>query len=231
MNDQDQFTRVDGHSGQPAGAVPLVIAIDGPAASGKGTLARRISEALELDWLDTGLLYRAAAVAVIDHGLDPIRAATILDARSLHDPRLRTDEVAQAASKISAIPEVRAALLQYQRGFALRPPGGRGAVLDGRDVGTVICPDAPVKLFVTAGVEIRAERRFKELQAKGAGGTYAAVLEDLKQRDARDSQRAVAPLKPAVDAFLLDTSDLDADRALAIALDVIANKLDEAKAG
>jgi cytidylate kinase len=200
------------------------IAIDGPAASGKGTLARRVAEQLGFDWLDTGLLYRAVGLSVLDRGLDPVRAATILDLRTLGDPRLRGDAAAQEASKVAAIPEVRAALLAYQRGFAQRPPGGKGAVLDGRDVGTVVCPDAPVKLFVTADVGIRAQRRLSELHSRGVATTYAAVLEDLQQRDARDSQRAVAPLRPAEDALVLDTSALDADQALAKALDLIEQK-------
>ena len=220
-----------------------VIAIDGPAASGKGTLARRVAETLGFAWLDTGLLYRAAGVAALDAGADPgdqdaaARAATDIAARIardgpglLQDPRLRQDAAADAASRLSAIPAARTALLDLQRRFAKTPPavGGapvQGAVLDGRDIGTVVCPDADVKLFVTAHVEERARRRVKELQARGQGAIYQAVLEDLKQRDARDSQRAVAPLKPAVDAFLLDTSALDADQALAAALAAIRSAL------
>jgi CMP/dCMP kinase len=203
---------------------PTPIAIDGPAASGKGTLARRVAEQLGFDWLDTGLLYRAVGLAALDRGLDPVQAAKILNLRTLSDPRLREDSAAQQASKVAAIPEVRAALLAYQRGFAERPPGGRGAVLDGRDVGTVVCPAAPVKLFVTADVAIRAQRRLSELHSRGLATTYAAVLEDLQQRDARDSQRAVAPLRPAEDALMLDTSALDADQALAHALELIEQK-------
>lgn len=216
-----------------------VIAIDGPAASGKGTLARRIAETLGFAWLDTGLLYRAAGAVALDAGADPgderaaAEAAAEIAARIardgpalLQDPRLREDAVADAASRLSAIPAARAALLDFQRSFAKTPPavaGGPvgGAVLDGRDIGTVVCPDADVKLFVTAVVEERARRRVKELQARGQEAIYEAVLEDLKQRDARDSQRAVAPLKPAVGAFLLDTSALDADQALATALAAI----------
>jgi cytidylate kinase len=219
-----------------------VVAIDGPAASGKGTLARRIAAELGYAWLDTGLLYRAAGMIAADNGAnpaDPVAAAEA--ARSLarriadqgpsalDDPRLRGDLAADAASKLSAIPAARAALLELQRTFARNPAqGGRkaaGAVLDGRDIGTVICPDADVKLYVVAAVEERARRRVKELQARGQPAIYQAVLEDLKQRDARDSQRAVAPLKPADDAFLLDTSALDADQALAAALSIIADRL------
>jgi cytidylate kinase len=216
-----------------------VIAIDGPAASGKGTLARRIAETLGFAWLDTGLLYRAAGAAALDVGDDPGSEAGAAAAAGrvaawiaregpglLQDPRLRDDPVADAASRLSAIAAARAALLDFQRGFAHQPPfGAPGAVLDGRDIGTVVCPDADVKLFVTAAVEERARRRVKELQARGQEAIYEAVLEDLKQRDTRDSQRAVAPLKPAADAFLLDTSALDADQALAAALAVIRSAL------
>ena len=224
---------------------PVVIAIDGPAASGKGTLARRIAETLGFAWLDTGLLYRAAGAAALDAGEDPAdpdaaavaasRVAAAIRANgpaALADPRLRGDRMAQAASKLSAVPEARAALLEMQRAFAQAPSNGgqpvTGAVLDGRDIGTVICPDATVKLFVTATVEERALRRLKELQANGQRAIYEAVLEDLKQRDARDSQRAVAPLKPAGDAFLLDTSALDADQALAAAMAAIKAALSRA---
>jgi len=222
-----------------------VIALDGPAASGKGTLARRIAAALGYAWLDTGLLYRAAGVIAADAGAnpaDPIAAAEAARTLArrvaeegpavLDDPRLRGDQAADAASKLSAVPAARAALLELQRAFARSPSShGRpaaGAVLDGRDIGTVICPDAEVKLYVVAAVEERARRRVKELQGRGQAAIYSAVLEDLKQRDARDSQRAVAPLKPADDAFLLDTSALDADQALAAALSIINDRLSRA---
>jgi cytidylate kinase len=220
----------------------VVIAIDGPAASGKGTLARRIAHERGYAWLDTGLLYRAAGMIAADVGANPAdpvaaaEAARTLAHRvaeqgpaALDDPRLRGDQAADAASKLSAVPSARTALLELQRAFARNPSfHGRpapGAVLDGRDIGTVICPDADVKLFVTASAEERARRRVKELQGRGQKAIYGSVLEDLKQRDARDSQRAVAPLKPAVDAFLLDTSALDADQALAAALSIIDGKL------
>jgi cytidylate kinase len=222
-----------------------VIAIDGPAASGKGTLARRIAQELGYAWLDTGLLYRAAGVIAGDAGgnpADPVaaaEAARTLARRvaeqgpsALDDPRLRGDLAADAASKLSVVPAARAALLELQRDFARSPVNGsrpaKGAVLDGRDIGTVVCPDAEVKLFVIADVEERARRRVKELQGRGQTAIYQAVLEDLKQRDARDSQRAVAPLKPADDAFLLDTSALDADQALAAALSIITDRLSRA---
>jgi cytidylate kinase len=222
-----------------------VIAIDGPAASGKGTLARRIAQELGYAWLDTGLLYRAAGMIAADNGANPAdpvaaaQAARTLAKRiavdgpsALGDPRLRGDQAADAASKLSVVPAARAALLQLQRDFARAPVAGNrpasGAVLDGRDIGTVVCPDAEVKLYVVAAVEERARRRVKELQGRGQTAIYQAVLEDLKQRDARDSQRAVAPLKPADDAFLLDTSALDADQALAAALSIITDRLSRA---
>lgn len=228
-----------------AAEFPPVVAIDGPAASGKGTLARWVAERLGFAWLDTGLLYRAAGACALAAGSNPgdpdaaAAAARQLAERLLAegpgvlaDPALRGDTMADAASRLSAVPAARAALLEVQRRFARQPTAnGRpvaGAVLDGRDIGTVICPDATVKLFVTAAVEERARRRVKELQARGQPAIYANVLEDLKQRDARDSQRAVAPLKPASDAFLLDTSALDADQALAAALAVIEPALSRA---
>jgi cytidylate kinase len=202
-----------------------VIAVDGPAASGKGTLARRLAAHYDLRHLDTGLVYRAVGLKILSEGLDPVPAAKAVTLADLDRPELRSEEVGQAASKAAAIPEVRTALRALQRCFAETPPG---AVLDGRDIGTVICPDAEVKLYVIAAVEERARRRVKELQGRGQTAIYTAVLEDLKQRDARDSQRAVAPLKPADDAFLLDTSALDADQALAAALSIINDTLSRA---
>ena len=188
----------------------MIVAIDGPAAAGKGTLARRIAEALGYHHLDTGLLYRAVGVLTVQRGVTPREAAESLTPDDLKRPDLRGEEAGQAASKVAAIPEVRAALLDFQRRFARQAPG---AVLDGRDIGTVICPDAEVKLFVTASVEKRAERRVKELLAKGESAIAERVLQDLKDRDARDSARDVAPMATAADAILLDTSDLDADAA------------------
>ncbi|HYE53162.1 MAG TPA: (d)CMP kinase [Azospirillaceae bacterium] len=213
----------------------LVVAIDGPAASGKGTLAKRVAAALDFAHLDTGALYRAVGLVVNRRGGSPDDADAAAEAaRALtpdaiaelvRDPALRGDEAAQAASKVSAVPDVRAALLDFQRGFAARPPGGAaGAVLDGRDIGTVICPDAPAKLFVTATTEVRAERRLKELRGRGVPAIYAAVLEDMKVRDTRDSQRAVSPLVPAGDAFLLDTSAMDADQAFDAAMAFIRSR-------
>ena len=212
---------------------PFIIAIDGPAASGKGTLSKRLAADFGFAHLDTGALYRAVGLSVLCAGGDPadsaagLRAAQALalDDRILGDPALRGDEAAQAASKVAAMPEVRAALLAFQRDFAARPPGGRGAVLDGRDIGTVVCPEARAKLFITASVEVRAERRVRELRQAGHDVIVATVLEDMRARDERDSRRAVAPLVPAVDAFVLDTSALDADQAFAAALTFIRLKI------
>ena len=206
----------------------MIIAIDGPAAAGKGTLARRIARHLGFAYLDTGLLYRATGKRVLEAGADPEDAraaeaeARALEPRDLERTDLRTDAVAQAASKVSAVQGVRAALLDFQRSFAAHPPAGaKGAVLDGRDIGTVVCPGADVKLFVTASDEVRAERRFKELQEIDPDVIYARVLEEMRERDARDRSRAVAPLEPAEDAILLDTSALSADEVFAKALDIV----------
>jgi cytidylate kinase len=209
-----------------------VIAVDGPAASGKGTLARRLARHYGFAHLDSGRLYRAVAAAVIRQHIDPedesacARVAAGLDPASLDDPALRSEDVGRLASRVSAHPAVRRALLDYQRRFAAHPPGGaRGAVIDGRDIGTVICPDAAAKLFVTASVEERARRRHKELLADGEVAIYAAVLRDLTERDARDSSRATAPLVRAADAFLLDTTSLDAEAAFAAALAYVESRL------
>jgi cytidylate kinase len=205
----------------------MIVAIDGPAASGKGTLARRLAAHYGLRHLDTGALYRATGWRVLAAGGDPANAADAVNAAGEIRPEdtgreeLRTDRVAQAASVVAAIPAVRDRLLAFQRDFARTPPG---AVLDGRDIGTVVCPEADAKLFVTASIEARARRRFNELRGRGEDVIYSAVLQDMKQRDARDSGRAVAPLKPAEDAFFLDTSDLDADQAFAAALAFISEK-------
>ncbi|MCK5777302.1 MAG: (d)CMP kinase [Rhodospirillales bacterium] len=209
----------------------MIIAIDGPAAAGKGTLARRVAEALGYAYLDTGSLYRATAKKVLDQQIDPddeqgcTVVALNLTPTDLKVAGLRSEEVGQAASKVSAIPGVRSALLRFQRDFAANPPDGKtGAVLDGRDIGTVVCPDADIKFFVTASTEVRAERRFKELREAGEDVIYARVLEEMRERDERDTNRAVAPLKPAEDATVIDTSGLDADQVFEQAREIVAAK-------
>jgi cytidylate kinase len=199
----------------------LVIAIDGPSASGKGTLAKRLAAHFGLPHLDTGLLYRAVGWIAYRTGRPPAEVAGQLSAFDLTDPDLRGDEAGQLGSKAAADPEVRANLLNFQKEFASKGPG---AVLDGRDIGTVICPDAPVKLFVTASPESRAERRYQELRAQGVDTIKPRVLAEMAERDRRDSARAAAPLKAAPDAWLLDTSDLSADAAFAAALAFIERK-------
>jgi cytidylate kinase len=202
----------------------MIIAIDGPAASGKGTLAQRIAGHFGYVWLDTGLLYRAVARDVLAAGADledetaGARAATVLDASSLGDQALRSTAIGEAASVVAKHPAVRAALLDFQRSFARTRPG---AVLDGRDIATVICPDADVKIFVTADVEVRARRRYEEYVRRAENVTYDEVLEIIRARDARDASRAAAPLLQAPDAVLLDTSAMDIDAAFAAALDII----------
>ena len=203
----------------------MIVAIDGPSASGKGTLSKRLAAHLGFAHLDTGKIYRAVGMMVVRDGGDPadesvaLQAAKSLEPAILADPELGGDTAAVAASKVAAITSVRDVLLQFQRDFAAMPPDGlKGAVLDGRDIGTVVCPEAEVKLYVTASADIRAERRHKELLERGESSIYARVLQDMKERDERDTNRSVAPLKPAEDAFILDTSDLDADQAFAAAL-------------
>ena len=211
---------------------PFIVAIDGPAASGKGTLARRLAEHFGLAHLDTGKLYRATAFLVLVAGGDPAdpaaatEAARRVDPTRLADLALLTEEVAQASSIVAAIPAVRAALLDRQRDFAAHPPPPfRGAVLDGRDIGTAVCPDATVKLLVTASPEARAERRLRELRERGATVIYGDVLQDMKERDARDSERRVAPLAAAPDAVTIDTTGLDADQVFGLASEIIARAL------
>ncbi len=208
----------------------MIIAIDGPAAAGKGTLARRLADYFDFDFLDTGSLYRGVGLQVLRAGGDPAdpvaakAAAESLDLALLVDPALRHETSAKAASQVAAQPAVRAALLDFQRTFAHEPPGGRGAVLDGRDVGTVVCPDAHVKLFITATVEARALRRLAELQAAGQAAIWEAVLQDMWDRDARDSRRDVAPLKPAADAVVIDTTSLSPDRVFEAARAIVDAK-------
>jgi cytidylate kinase len=202
----------------------MIIAIDGPAASGKGTLGKRLAAHYGLRHLDTGLIYRAVAMALLDagHPLDDrtraVAAATKLDPAQFDEIRLKSPAAGEAASQVSAIPEVRAVLLEFQRQFGGTPPG---AVLDGRDIGTVIFPGADVKIFVTATPEVRAGRRALELQAAGHPIDESEVLADIRRRDERDAGRAVAPLKRAADAHLLDTTHLDIDAAFRAAVDIV----------
>ena len=240
---------------------PLIIAIDGPSASGKGTIARKLAAHFGLAHLDTGLLYRAVGMAVLRVGGDLADAglasraalalakgltgntapsvappsptlptggreetalASIDFSALLEDEALRSDEGGAAASKVAVVPAVRAALLKFQKDFCATPPDGKkGAVLDGRDIGTVIAPDAQVKIFVTASAEARADRRFKELQNREQNATYAAVLTDMKERDARDAERSIAPTKPAPDAVTLDTTPLTAAQAFEEAVRIV----------
>lgn len=206
------------------------IAIDGPAASGKGTLAKTLAMALSFDYLDTGTLYRAVAHRALEAGFgmtiseDSYPALTKLAAELAlpvtNDAILRTPPIAQMASKMAAIPQIREALIETQRRFASRPPSGKGAVLDGRDIGTVILPDASLKLYIDANIKVRANRRFLELSAKDDTISKAQVLADLTERDARDKTRLTAPLKPADDAHIIDTSEKTAEEVLTIALDL-----------
>ena len=202
----------------------MIIAIDGPAASGKGTIARQIAQVYGLHHLDTGLLYRAVAKAMLDAGYPPDDAkhatefAARLDPGKYEENALKLQPITEAASVVAAIPQVRQALINYQREFAIRPPG---AVLDGRDIGTVIAPGADVKLFVVASPEVRATRRLLELRARGETAEEREVLADLLRRDERDSRRTAAPLKAAPDAHLLDTTHLGIDAAFRAAVDII----------
>jgi cytidylate kinase len=209
----------------------MIIAVDGPAGAGKGALCAALQDHFGFAKLDTGLLYRAVGLTVLRGGDDPEdpvaaeAAARALQPDALDDPALRSDEAGQAASKVGVIPGVRAALLDFQRDFAHNPPGGaKGAILDGRDIGTAVCPDAQVKLFLTASLEIRAKRRYKELQTRGHEAIYARVFDDMKMRDERDQGRSDAPMKTADDAFLLDTGDLDIPGVFQVALDFIKSK-------
>jgi len=200
----------------------FTVAIDGPAASGKGTISKAVARHFGFAHLDTGLLYRAVGAKVLD-GQAAQAAAEALVPGDLEDDRLRSPEVAQAASRVAAVPEVRAALVDFQRSFATR---AGGAVLDGRDIGTVICPDAQVKLFVTAHADVRARRRFAELQGKGIETTFEEVLADVQARDARDMGRADAPLKPAKDAVQIDTSEMEIAVAVEAAVSLIKAKME-----
>jgi cytidylate kinase len=213
----------------------VVIAVDGPAASGKGTLAKRLARHFGFAHLDSGLLYRLTGLGVLQRNGDPalenhaLEAALAIDPLHADDPALREMRVSRAASVVATHPSVRRTLLDFQRQFAFAPPGGRnGSVIDGRDIGTVVCPGAPAKLFVDARPEQRARRRWLELKSLGSVADEAEILADIRERDVRDRTRAVAPLAPASDALLLDTSDLDIDAAFAAALDLVNDKVGEA---
>lgn len=211
-----------------ADSANLVVAIDGPAASGKGTLARRLAEILNLRYLDTGSLYRATGLSVLRAGgdleneKDAVKAAETLNLSAFSAEELRSEEAGVAASHVAFLPSVRAVLLEFQRSVAAHPGAGfNGAILDGRDIGTVVCPDADTKIFVTASLEVRIKRRLQELKDRGEPVIEARVRDDMTARDQRDRDRSVSPLKPAEDAWELDTSDMNADEALAAALDRI----------
>ena len=207
----------------------MIIAIDGPAASGKGTLARRLANHFQLRHLDTGLTYRAVAAALLAKGLPlgdekiAIQIAQHLDLANMDKSVLSSHEIGEAASRVAVLGGLREELVQLQKNFAATPPG---AVLDGRDIGTVVCPDATVKLFVTASPEARARRRTDEMLSKGQDAEYTSVLDDLKRRDERDSQRSVAPMKQAADAHLLDTTEMDIETAFQSAVDIVSEASD-----
>ncbi len=213
-----------------------LIAVDGPAASGKGTLAKKLAAHFDFAYLDTGALYRAVALSVLESGgapdneQDAVYAAKTLNMARLEEAdfaaALRTAETGRAASLVAAMPDVRAAILTAQRAFAATPPDGKaGAVLDGRDIGTIVCPEAAAKLFVTARAEIRAERRHKELQGQDPSISFDTVLADIETRDERDASRATAPMKQAEDAALLDSSDLSIEEAFTAALALVEAKI------
>ena len=202
----------------------MIIAIDGPAASGKGTLAKRLAAHYGYHHLDTGVIYRAVAHALISEGADlddeaaAVKAAQGLDPGTFDNPALKSHQVGTAASVVSALPKVRAVLVEFQRQFAAKPPG---AVLDGRDIGTVICPNAEVKIFVVADPRVRAHRRALEARARGEAADEATILADILVRDERDRNRTVAPLRPAEDAYLLDNSHLDIEGGVRAAIDIV----------
>jgi CMP/dCMP kinase len=206
----------------------MIIAVDGPSAAGKGTIARAVATHLGYHFLDTGSLYRMVGLAMLQAGksADDVKAAIgfaeTLEPAKIIDRELRTETVAAMASQVAAIPEVRKALLDFQRSFARREPG---AVLDGRDIGTVVCPEADLKFFVTASTEVRANRRLAELKSLGVKSDFKTVLEDIWARDERDAERATAPTKQADDAIMIDTSELDKDEVLAAVMGVIADHM------
>ena len=205
----------------------MIIAVDGSAASGKGTLSKRLADHFNLAYLDTGSLFRALALQLLNAGTviddidenPPIEESTSLDVGSCNPPEIRTDRVASLASKVAILPEVRTNLLTLQRNFANDPPHGNGAVLDGRDIGSVVVPETPIKFFIDAKLEVRAERRFKELLHAGQSVMFRNVLADMRERDQRDRTRSVAPLRAADGAKIIDTSTMDAEKVFAVALD------------
>lgn len=211
----------------------IVIAVDGTAASGKGTLAKKLAAHFGFHHLDSGSLYRLTALGVLDAGGDPnneadaVKAAQAIDPAKSSDLRIRSAEIGRAASLVSVFPPVRAALLDYQRGFARQEPG---AVIDGRDIGTVVCPAAAAKLFVDASPDVRAHRRWLELKSYGAAPDEATILREIRERDARDTNRAISPQKPADDAALLDTTHLGIDAAFAAALALVQPKIEALRA-
>ena len=204
----------------------MIIAIDGSAASGKGTLAKRLAKYLGLSHLDTGALYRAVGLQLLNNGQDPknikedqcVKSCVELDIALTASPLIRSEKVAEMASVVAAMPAVRAALLDLQRQFATTPPNPRGAILDGRDIGTVVLPDADIKFFIDADIHSRAERRTKELLQAGQSVMFSTVLKDMQERDKRDTARSAAPLRPADDAIFIDTSSMDCDDVMAFAL-------------
>lgn len=214
----------------------MVIAIDGLAGAGKGTIGRELAKEFKMDFLDTGSLYRVVAFNMVNINGDVNRKSDIdfaiktakkyLTPELLEQPELRDEEVAQMASKVAAIPEVREALLEEQQAFAKNPPHSSvGAVLDGRDIGTVVCPDADIKLFITASPEVRAKRRFEELKEAGKNISYEQILSDIKERDIRDATRKIAPTKPAEDAIIIDTSNLNKDEVISLVIKEIKNHM------
>ena len=213
---------------------PVVIAVDGPAASGKGTLSNNLANHFDFARLDTGLIYRALGLKVLGDGTDAsdkqkvILLANQLSFDDLNQENLRSEKVGAVASRVAAIPDVRAVLLKFQRDFAAHPPAEKsGVVLDGRDIGTIVCPNANFKIFLIADKDVRATRRFKELQERGLRAIYSRILRDMVDRDARDSFRSVAPLEPAKDAFVLDTSNLSVDATFVAALKYISTQNDD----
>ncbi len=207
----------------------MIIAIDGSAASGKGTLAKQLARHLNYDYLDTGALYRAVALCLLNNGIDTkntfknqaVKCASTLDMALTHSPKIRSDEVANLASKVAVLTPVRRKLLTLQRGFAAAPPSGNGAILDGRDIGTIVLPNADLKFFIDANINIRAHRRTKELRQSGQSAMFRNILADMKMRDDRDKTRLTAPMRVADDAITIDTSKLDASEVLALALSYI----------